>query len=397
MKNFRKELELKREKKIDKYKFVGAEIKRRRIQKSQTLFSVSEDICSLSYACKIERNAIIPNETYLYMLCEKVGLTKDKVNVLIDSTKYLEETIKAYYSHDLLALKKIGYAVLGLDNYRMDIINLIIAISNENYAEAHQIKKELNKILNSMDSSDLYVFGVFSGIADYYLENYLEAKETFDSLEMELKDYYYLDSLCKEYYFYLSYKVSSNNTIQRYNDIIEILFKENNQIKYNNVNYLLAIYYIKNSMINNYYAMNNSLFNSTQRNNIKILLSFIQNKKLDSVPTIKNKGLLALYYSRFDSKKFLSIIRDIDDDNTIDKVMYRYLKYAESKYTDDLNLISDYLQMVLLPTAIKSLDKPLILAYYSEWAMVVGKTSKYKRFYEEFFLVMKAISLAQNI
>ena len=68
---------------------VGVEIKNRRIALQRTLLSVSYKICSISYLCKLENNRILGNTLYVREICDRVDLTKDKIDVLLNLKKIL--------------------------------------------------------------------------------------------------------------------------------------------------------------------------------------------------------------------------------------------------------------------------------------------------------------------
>ena len=59
------ELKKKLEQKDNSVGIIGSEIKAKRLKLSRTLESVSEELCSVSYLCKIERSSINPNPKYV--------------------------------------------------------------------------------------------------------------------------------------------------------------------------------------------------------------------------------------------------------------------------------------------------------------------------------------------
>ena len=108
---------------------VGVEIKNRRIALQRTLLSVSYKICSISYLCKLENNRILGNTLYVREICDRVDLTKDKIDVLLNLKKILVGVVEAFIAGDIDYLKKAVIDGEGLNNYRYQIIQMVYYIA----------------------------------------------------------------------------------------------------------------------------------------------------------------------------------------------------------------------------------------------------------------------------
>ena len=188
MKKVSKEKELKEEilrriRKINEdVSVLGTELKSRRLSLSRTLCSISHQICSISYLSKLEHNKINPNRMYINEISDKLSLSKQAVEMLMNSKSLLIDVVKAYFEKDMVVLEQIYKECEGLNNYRMILVRLIVEVSLAHYDKARAHSAKLMELLTSMNELDLYVFSLFEGIIHFYNYEFGAAYECLDIL-----------------------------------------------------------------------------------------------------------------------------------------------------------------------------------------------------------------------
>lgn len=149
-------------------KTVGSIIKHRRKEMGLTLEEVSKDVCSLSYLCKVERNQLIPNDSILNTLKERLK---------IDNRLFVEEENDYLWIEDILSKKYVESNILNnhIDkvDYRSKLIMLAYNVFNEkNYEKSSLIANELIGYYNFFLQDELIFFVVLVIQIYYGLEKY---------------------------------------------------------------------------------------------------------------------------------------------------------------------------------------------------------------------------------
>ena len=96
---------------------IGAELKRRRINQSQTLVNLS-GVCSISYISKIENGKIIPKMSVLRELCEEQGMSNEELETLLNIDSLIEKCIESMFWNDDGSISNIYKTVSLFDNYK---------------------------------------------------------------------------------------------------------------------------------------------------------------------------------------------------------------------------------------------------------------------------------------
>ena len=103
----------------------GLEVKNRRFDLEMTLYSVSHDICSMSYLCKIENNKIVPNQYCVSEICNKLDIDNNTLKAINNVEKNLLKLIKSYLYGDYKLIESIYNESKNLKSYASDIISFI--------------------------------------------------------------------------------------------------------------------------------------------------------------------------------------------------------------------------------------------------------------------------------
>ena len=175
--------QIRRYSKDDKYEIVGTEIKKRRKNRSQTLEALSENVCSLSYLCKIEKNQIEPNKSFLREICSRLELSDDKIDYLFELKETIANIIKAYLVEDYGFVEYAFVSGEGLENYRYDIIKLAYYISKKEIRMADLINSKLMSITTSMSDYDLAIYSIFASILAVLKYDFKEALDDIEYLD----------------------------------------------------------------------------------------------------------------------------------------------------------------------------------------------------------------------
>ena len=260
----------------DKYGIVGVEIKNRRKIKSQTLEALSLNVCSKSYLCKIEKNKIDPNKAFLREICSRLELSDDKVDFLFDLRDVVIQTIKAFIVDDE---NYIAYAVehgRGFKNYRYTIIKFIHYLSIKDLSAASRIHRELLKIITNMSDFDLNIFALFSSILSLYK---FEFKNALD--DIEYMDVYGMDNnievLKKIVDFEIRYAMNTYDAPMYYMELKRILFDIGYYPLINKMEYLLGIFFIRNSCDYSLEALMDKMSDKKLYESLKCFNAFMNN------------------------------------------------------------------------------------------------------------------------
>jgi hypothetical protein len=229
----------------DVYEILGVEIKRRRILLSQTLEAVSQNICSVSYLCKIERSKIDPGKHIIKEICNRLEIEDNKVVYLYDLKDTLNKCISSFL-HKKYEYIKIAYENgKGFENYRFKIISFIYFISIKDMDSALIEYNSLVKLVSNMLDFDLLVFTLMTSIFLYYSMNFKGALESISTVGK-----FHLTSDMKILYLISKFRIhaamSLPSTAFHYEMLKEELVRTGafDLIEYEN--YIYAYYLVKN-------------------------------------------------------------------------------------------------------------------------------------------------------
>ena len=134
-------------------KIIGAELKRRRINQSQTLVNMS-GICSVSYISKIENGKIIPKYSVLKELCEEQGITSEELDTLLNVDKLIEQTVEALFWNDRNKIGEIYSKVYTFDNYKVSFIKIIYEMMYYHYNIVEGLLNSIYIIKDNLSDND---------------------------------------------------------------------------------------------------------------------------------------------------------------------------------------------------------------------------------------------------
>jgi transcriptional regulator with XRE-family HTH domain len=155
-------------------------IKNERLKRHLTLEEMSKGICSISYLCKLERNAIEPEESYIQAIFERVNLDYKKVgkNILEDGISVL---LKAYLYHQYQEIESLyERADNGIFNVHNHFIKALYFLIKKNYQEFQGIITTLDKIKDTLLRDDIGML-IFL-VSEYYIKTF-QFREAYKHLQ----------------------------------------------------------------------------------------------------------------------------------------------------------------------------------------------------------------------
>lgn len=366
------------------YQMVGAELRRLRMKQSQTLSSISNNICSVSYLCKIETAKMKPNRAMLTEICKKLDLSVPKIDLLFNLKKILMDCVEKFYKKNIIFLNRAYEECKGFENYRSKLIQLIFYIATYRFEEASFVVHDLFKITSVMSSEELIVFMVFHSILSYHEEKYQEVLDNLTSTRPynetgeTIKKIIYL--ICLQCYF----KLNSPRTLILSERVLNELLNTTEYDVADYVRYLTCVFMLNNSMWDDI------------RSKMKNLQKKVYIKTLEFYLDIKEESLKAKshYYTELRPFARLVFIYIFDRGN--------YKKYYESLdkhrfYDFDFSpSIAQYLTLneeiecyneisdVIMPHLAITGNKIEIIFFLKELCQICSNLGKYKNFNQAF-------------
>ena len=145
-------------------------IKHERHKRKLTLQEMAHGICSISYLCKLERNAIVADESYIKAIFERVNLDFNKVGMNIIENG-VNRAIKAYLyqNHDEITNlhDMIDDSIFNVQNYLIKGFYQLIKGDWQNFKETIAT---IDRIKETMLKEDIGVFMFL--VIEYYLRTY---------------------------------------------------------------------------------------------------------------------------------------------------------------------------------------------------------------------------------
>lgn len=201
-------------------------IKAQRVRTNLTLAEVSRGICSISYLCKLEKNAIIADESYIRAIFERINLDFDLVGKNIIKNG-IENSLKAFLAEDYEAIEQlynsIDDSIFNATNY---LIKGLYYLVKKQFKQFNEIIQTLDKIKDSLFIDE--VGFLFFLVIQYYIDTFQfgEAEKILktiehlsfkiDELRWLLDEQYFVTAFHREdlsqmYYYYYNRLVTNNN------------------------------------------------------------------------------------------------------------------------------------------------------------------------------------------
>lgn len=333
-----------------RYEIVGVEIKSRRVRLGITLDALSQSICSVSYLCKIERNRIEPNVAFLREICERLDLTEDKADILLNLKEVLNNCVSAFLRRDVETIKKAVDAGEGFDNYRYALINFIYCLATKDLYTSNRIYNDLLPIIGSMIESDFLVFSVFSAIMHYHNFHFKEAIEIINGLEnFKLTDS--LKALGDLYCLYSAAAMSSADTGYLF-EKVKISLAENGLPNIlDEARYITLLYYLRAKCTTPIARETKAFVDTKYKNSINLIKAFNNGNvaeiiKYKDEPLTEYANLLYTYVK--DKAEFDKMVSVLDRDYYNGMIDTVYIDYLANKDNPDFNM---YIFRELIPRA----------------------------------------------
>jgi hypothetical protein len=315
----------------DEHNVVGAEIRQQRLEQSKTLDATVSKICSLSYLCKIERNAIRPNKKIIRDVCTRLNIDDEKVDTLHNLRSYVYNSAIAYLNRNIPEIENIVCKTRGFQNYRSMIIDLIKSILDKDFEKSIYLDRKIFKLISTMNNNDLMVFFIFHAILAYYRQSFIEACDLFNSIISGIK--LPSDLLALVYIYLLKCELKTNNHDINYTYIVirDLLINNGHYDKLDEINYFMCLYYLKNKMYKRYSMLYASIKDKTYRNTLLIFVKLIFNPKQNISDRYykdcrRSANLLYYYYKNADLYNVISEkITDADFDVDFNPLYFHYL------------------------------------------------------------------------
>ena len=309
---------------------LGTELRNRRLSVSRTLNAVAYKICSVSYLSKLEHNKINPNLAYINEISKKLSLSDEAVEVLMKSKSLLLEVVEAYLDGDMEVLENSYNACEGLNNYRMELVRVIVEVSVGHYYDALEICDRLMSLLTSMSEIDLYVFTLFRGVIHFY---YSEFKEAIDSF-LVLRDcpVNSIMAIIRDKFMFLSYQaLNMPDTDYEYNHLVNELLEAGRYEEIEYARYVMAMYLLKNNSFDAYKRLRSGLHEVFYVNSLDLMEKYFKHEDIDYTKIdneISNNfliGLKAIYTNDPQLEMVLSAIEHLEYDPGTDYLILKYL------------------------------------------------------------------------
>lgn len=332
------------------FNVLGAEIKAQRLKNNLTLKETSDNVCSISYLCKIERNDINLNPELIEKLCDKLSISDAELRTLYNLNQIEALIIKGYYYDDKEEIDNAYSKVKGLDNYKASIIKFAYYLYYDKLDEAIMINNKLNQLTAAMNNTDLIVYALFSAILYKKSHKYSDAinilKRIVDSQELsEFGHMIAVHMLCDIYYI--------GNSKRFLPMVIKGLDGDSrlmNHKSFDKLMLLKAKYFLMNGIYDEFYILKKSFKNTEYEGEIN-LLDDIYNYKVSKPQDYKGISKFYYYLAMYhhNSKRFFLLEKSYDDLNDEEVLFIKFLELT-SKNNEEMFPV---LYSEIFPTALK--------------------------------------------
>ena len=374
-----------------KYGVIGAEIRSRRMKLSRTLASIVKEVCSISYLCKIEKNAIRANKQVLRELCSRVDLDEKATKSLLDIKNTLFKTVKAFKNNDIASLEILSDEVKIFRNYRSKLIIFIYCIHTKKFEKANLIDKDLLDVVGGMSQDDLKIYFCFHAVLEFYNQEFKNASDDLYEITRAYDLSEDLKIIVSEYKLYSDLKINNYKIVSSYKMAKELFISLGEYELLDKANYALAFYYLQNRDYFQYGKYYKMLKSHSYKYTLLILTKMIFNSKVEIKREWLSKArpiavFIATYYKNpkvFDDK--VKKISDIDFDFDFNPMIMEYL--SNKKDLDKFNYIND----IAARAIVASNDGSAVKFFLNQFSNLCYRHTKYKAFYEFYYKVKDLI------
>ncbi|MGD9604622.1 MAG: helix-turn-helix domain-containing protein [Bacilli bacterium] len=191
-------------------------IKNERLKRKMTLQEMAHGICSISYLCKFEKNAISVDEDYIKAIFERVNLDYTKVGANIIENGVSEVVKACLYNH----YDDINKYFSMIDDTLFNVQNFLIKgfyyLNNEKFDEFKEIIKTLDNIKDTLQMEDVGPFMYL--VVEYYIKTnqFFEALKYLNYLDKLIFDFQEINWLIYEQQFITGYHTKNYPMAYKY-------------------------------------------------------------------------------------------------------------------------------------------------------------------------------------
>lgn len=372
----------------DAYKLIGAELKRKRLNQSQTLSSIAGDVCSVSYLCKVEKSQIKPNRIMLKEICKRLNIESPQMNLLFQMKEFIINLAIYYNNNQFKEIENIYLKCKDFDNYKSRLISFIYFISIKDIAKADEVSKELFKLMNVMRDYELTIFVLFHSILLYYHESYIEAIDNLNEV-VNSEKHQQIINLAEKFIFYCYYKLNKPVTIKFGEKLLERYLHEMNYLEINKIRYYLGLFFIKNRMLDEANEQIVAIDDISYKNSLIFIIDLINNNKTNiKIDTLRPfaKLLYLYHYNKKDYRKnyheiLLSSKLEADFNDNI--ANYLTINNDLDKYKE--------IEQIYIPNVIKSRNLFDWNFFLGEFCRLSIEMGKYKPFVKSYMDMIKEV------
>jgi transcriptional regulator with XRE-family HTH domain len=156
---------------------VGEIIRRARMSKNYTQEAVAKGICSNTYISKLENNQIAVNKESLFLIMERVDVSKDIVDYPARIIANLEQALHFFIHHDVKNYQELIETLEEFDfGIIVEMIRFGYAILCEDVNQASKMYHEMYHYFTSMDDFAFSIFCLFAIDYNHLIQDYKEAR-----------------------------------------------------------------------------------------------------------------------------------------------------------------------------------------------------------------------------
>ncbi|MGM9970890.1 MAG: hypothetical protein ACI35W_00600 [Anaeroplasmataceae bacterium] len=377
----------------DSKNIIGSEIKLQRLKLAKTLEAVCANICSVSYLCKIERNAINANPYFLSEICHRVNIDSNKLESLFNLEDYISNIDKYIYFDNAKEIVNIYDKVSTFDNYRANILKFGYHVYFNNLLNASTIDNLLLNLVSNMNDRDIATYACLKAIFCIKCYKYKEASQIFKTLldykiisvEEKALIYEYMSKMylninSVSFLYYIEKSKEYNNNLLAFNKTKEAIFNK-------------GIYYYINNLEKEFNDILKMPLDEKYINTLR-LLETIKNDKEHEIMSGNYYNdffsLLAMYY--YNNTMFINELNNNILNYKLSDIEILVLKYIGLDKNDEkylVDLVKDY-----YPTAL-ALNNTYVINIITDSVMESLKNvSQYKRALE---IINKSNNIVQEL
>lgn len=159
-------------------KTVGSVIKHYRKKRNLTLEETSDDICSISYLCKVEKNQLVPSDTILPKLLKKLDVEEEELEYKFNY-EWIDEILKEGKVNE-----EVHELASSLSDYQSKIIMFAYeTLNNHNFDKSHSFYLDLTQYLEYFKFEELSFFLYIIMFNLYYKGRYIDCLNIYKELE----------------------------------------------------------------------------------------------------------------------------------------------------------------------------------------------------------------------